>query len=165
MERKNKKKTDKVLIIAICLCVAISLATVGIIVLPEPIIAAIELDRSTDFVENSADIKIVLNSPTESGGILADAEAVLEKERAEAFSERLINILKNVKYSKTDKINTGVWKTKIVIYNTTDEQRLYIDSKGVYIENGQRLIGYKIPEKLRPEFDSLYSEIEASLKQ
>ena len=164
VQKKNeKKRVDKTLVTAICLCVGLVLFVIGVIVLPEPMIGAAQLSQSIDYIEDSTDVKVVLNSPKQSGGILADAEHIMDEEASEVFVERLCNILKNVKYSDMEKIDTGIWKTKIVIYNTTDELRVYVDSEGVYLEKNGSLIEYRIPENVRADYDALYTEINERL--
>ncbi len=163
-QRKNeKKRVDKSLVIAICLCVGLALAVIGAIVLPEPIIGAVELSRSRDFIENTTEVKIVLNSPKQSGGILADAEYIMDEEASRSFTDRLFIILKNVKYSSIEKADTGIWKTKIVIYNTTHELRVYVDAESIYLEKNGSLIEYRIPDNMRADYDALYTEINERL--
>ncbi|MBQ8850397.1 MAG: hypothetical protein IJ011_08720 [Clostridia bacterium] len=163
-ERKNeKKKVDKGLVIAIVLCVAVALGVVGFIFLPEPIAAAVKLNSAEKFIANSSEYTVVLNAPMELGGILNDSEAVMRDADASDFVEKLSFVLENVKYSDTTKAETGVWKTKIVIYNTTDETVLYIDADGIYIENNGKLIKYRVTKDAKTAFDELYTEINSSL--
>ena len=163
-KRKNeKKKIDKSLVIAIALCVAVTLGVVGFIFLPEPITAAVKLNGAEKFIANSSEYTVVLNAPMELGGILNDSEAVIRDDDASNFVEKLSLVLENVKYSDTTKIETGVWKTKIVIYNTTDETVLYIDTDGIYIENNGKLIKYRVTKDAKTAFDELYTEINSSL--
>ena len=100
----------------------------------------------------------------ESSGILADAEKVLSKKEASDFAERFSNILKNVKYSDTEAINTGIWKIKAVFYNSTDEMRIYVDEARIYLERNGKLITYDVPDSVKNDYDALYSEINELLE-
>lgn len=165
VERKKneKKKVDKSFVIAICICVALALSVVGAIVLPEPIIGAVTLSDSRAFIEGSEEVKVVLNSPMKSGGILADAEYIMDETASADFSHRVLNLLKNAKYNGIDKSDTGIWKTKIVIYNTIDELRIYVDTDGIYLEKNGNLIEYRIPDSIRSDYDAMYAEINERL--
>ncbi len=169
MEKKSNKKEvkrmDKSLVITVSLCLAVVVFIIGAIVIPEPVIAAIELNKAREFIEGSDGITVVINAPMESGGLLTDAESVLDESRSKAFSDSLLNILKNVKYTNTNKVNNGIWKTNIVIYNTTDKLCVYIDENGIYLEKGQSVIAYAISENVRSEYDALYNEVLNLLKQ
>ena len=82
MSEVQKKKVDKTLVTAICLCVGLVLFVIGVIVLPEPIIGAVQLSQGIEYIEESTDIRVVLNSPKQSGGILADAEHIMDEPKA-----------------------------------------------------------------------------------
>ena len=85
---------------------------------------------------------------------------MLRGEEAEDFAERLRLVLNNVKYNNTETVNIGVWKTKIVLYNSTDTLELYIDGEGIYIENKGRLIRYGFDGGSDSCHQELLSEIE-----
>ncbi len=162
---KREKKVDKVLVISIILCVAVALFVIGILTIPEPITAAVQLDKTEKFIKSSDEFTVVINAPMESVGILNDKEAVLRDKEADAFVENLETVLKNVKYSDTENVSTGVWKTKIVLYNATDESRIYVDADNVYIENNGKLISYKVTDEAKTAYSELYSNIEKLLNE
>lgn len=161
--KNNPKKADKGLIIGIVLCISIVIFIIGILTLPEPVIAAIQLNKTENFIADSDNFTVVINAPMESTGILNDKEAVIRDDDANAFVEKLTFVLENVKYCDTKNVNTGIWKTKIVLYNATDEIRIYTDPDRVYIENNGKLISYSIGEKASSTYSQLYSDIEGLL--
>lgn len=163
--RKEPKKVDKGLIIGIILCVSVVLFVIGIITLPEPITAAVQLDRTEKFIADSNEFTVVINAPMESTGILNDKEAIIRDANANAFVEKVTLVLENVKYNDTEKVNTGVWKIKIVLYNATEERKIYVDEDHVYIENNGKLISYRITDEAKPTYSELYSDIEKLLNE
>jgi len=163
-KQNRKRKADKTYVIAICLCVVLALAIVGAIVLPEPITAAVNLGRSKDFLSDEPIIKAVINAPMQSTGILADSEKVLSDNDAQGVSDRLYDVLKNVKYSSMEPTGFGVWKIKIVTYNLTEESRVYLDENAVYIENNKRLIKYSVSQEYAEAYAAFYSDINDMLK-
>ena len=143
---KKPKRIDKTLVIAISICVAIVLLVVGIVTLPEPITAAKRLKDAKSFLTAVDEPTVLLNSAGEYTGLLETKEALLEDDSAEDFVSRLSVVLENAKYSSTSGAAYGVWKTKIVVYNSIDKIDVYIDSEGVYVLHNERLIEYKIAE-------------------
>ena len=61
-------------------------------------------------------------------------------------------------------VNTGIWKTKAVLYNTDDEFTIYLDGDGIYIEKDRRLVRYKARDESGEQFEKLLSDIEDHLK-
>ena len=161
--KKEKKRLDKSIVIAIVLCVSLVVGIVGFVALPEPITAAVQLKNVKKFIASSSDVVVVINAPMEMEGILNDKEAVMRDDDALNFVRNISDVLKNVKYSDTKKQNIGIWKTKIVIYNPTDEIALYMDEEGVYIENKGKLIKYTVSNEATQQYNELYSEIETKL--
>ena len=162
--KKEKKRMDRVLLVSIILCVSLALGIVGFVFLPEPITASVKLRGVKKFIANSSDVVVVLNAPLEMEGILNDKEAVLRENDAKIFIEKLSSVLENVKYYDTKSAEFGIWKTKIVIYNTTDECVIYIDNDGVYIENKGKIIQYKMDDDAKSEYDALIYDIYTRLE-
>ena len=162
-EKKSSKKIDKTLVISISICVAIALLVVGIVTLPEPITAAINLGKTRDFLANVEEPTVLLNDAGEYTGLLETKEAVLEDKEAETLVRQLLLVLENAKYSDTIGASYGVWKTKIVVYNTTDKADVYIDGDGIYILHNDRLIKYKITESGAEKHKALLSSINERL--
>ena len=161
--KKEKKRLDKSIVIAIVLCVSLVVGIVGFVALPEPITAAVQLKNVKKFIASSSDVVVVINAPMEMEGILNDKEAVMRDDDALNFVRNIYDVLKNVKYSDTKKQSIGIWKTKIVIYNPTDEIALYMDEEGVYIENKGKLIKYAVSNEATQQYNELYSEIKTEL--
>ena len=158
--KKEAKKVDKKFVVAIVLCVTIVLGVIGIAFLPEPITAAVKLNELKKFVTSSTDeVIIVVNSPTETEGILNNKETVIRENDALELVEKISLVLENIKYSNTEGADIGVWKTKITIYNATDKMDIYIDTDGIYIENKGKIIKYTVSDKGYNEYDKLCKEI------
>ena len=75
-----------------------------------------------------------------------------------------ITVLKNSKYKEIIQSDKGIWKTKIVLYSTTDSSTVYIDSGGIYIARSGTLVRYKIDEKAQSELQILIDYVEKALK-
>lgn len=163
--QKREKKTDKTLMIAIGICVFVVIFIVGIITIPEPLSAWIHLERTESFVEDNPELLVLINSTSETVGILNDREVVLKDDKADDFVNVLSDVLKNTKYSDTESVYVGIWKRKIVLYSVTDEIALYADKNGIYIENNGRLIEYSVREEGRKSLDSLLSLMEDHLNE
>lgn len=163
--QKIEKKTDKTLVIAIGICILVVIFIVGIITIPEPLSAQIQLERTESFVEGNPDLIVLINSTSETVGILNDKEVVLKEEEADTFVGLFYDVLKNVKYSDTESINVGVWKRKIVLYSATEEVAFYADRNGVYIENNGKLIEYTVRKEGQKSFDTLLSLMENYLNE
>lgn len=163
--KKTPKKMDKTLVISVSIVAVLALLIVLIITLSGPARAAIQLGRTERFIEKGEISAVVINSAFETEGLLNDKEAVLRDGEAESLVERLAFVLDNVKYSDNNKVNTGVWKTKLVLYNSIDKLELYIDPDGIYIENKGRLICYEVEDGGSSEHKALFSDIEGYLKR
>ena len=163
--QKIRKKIDKKFVFAIGICVFIALFVVGTVTIPEPATAAFKLREAKNFIAENTELTVVINSASETVGILNDREAVLKDGEADDFVKRLLFVLKNVEYSDTRNVNIGVWKTKIVLYSPTDEFTLYSDNEGVYIEHKGRLIEYSITDKGQGEYKKLLSDVEEQLNK
>ena len=107
---------------------------------------------------------MVINSASETEGLLGDKEVILRDSDAEELSIRISQLLKNAKYLNTDKVNIGIWKTKIVMYNSTEQLELYVDNNGVYLENKGKLICYDFDGEWEKGYDTLLSDIEKLLQ-
>ena len=159
---KKPKGIDKTLVVAISICVAIALLVVGIVTLPEPITAAKRLKDAKSFLAAVEEPAVLLNSAGEYTGLLETKEALLEDDSAEDFVSYLSVVLENAKYSSTSGAAYGVWKTKIVVYNSTDKLDVYIDSEGIYILHNERLIEYRIAESGAEEHKAILEIINDS---
>ena len=164
-EQKTRKKVDKIFVISVSIPVILALLIVLFITIPDPLRAAIQLKRAESFIEKQSISAVVITAPSETSGLLNGKEAILRDQDAESFSRSLGYVLENVKYSDTDTVNIGIWKIKIVMYNTTDKYELYIDDEGVYIENKGRLICYDFGDRETQPRERLLSDIQKYLNK
>ena len=161
--KKTARRVDKTLVIAISVCVAIALLVIGILVIPERFEAVKQMNDIKKFVTDTENLTVVINASQEYTGIMNDKEEILRDADAKTFVAKISDVLKNVEYSDTTKISTGVWKTKIVLYNDNSDRIIYIDNENIYIENNGRLIAYTVKESGKENFSALLDMINKGL--
>lgn len=163
---KEKKGPDKVIVTTVILCVALVVGIILLIVLPEPIAAAENLNKAREFLASEEKIFAVgiIAVSERSEDYVTSPSAVLYDEDAESFSNDVKKLLKNVKYSDTTTVKLGVWKTKIELNNETDRFTFFVDKEGVYIQDGNKLIHYTVNDKGRADFDALNARINSELE-
>ena len=162
----SKKKTDKALVITVICCVAVVLIVVLTVLLYKPIVSEIEKGHIEKFITESNMEMVVIEDPLALGeDVASSARVVLENDEANAFSDRLLLVLKNTKYSHSTSLNVGIWKTNIKLYNGNTTKDVYIDEDGIYIEINGNLVAFEVKKNTKDQFNDMLAEIEAALKQ
>ena len=165
--KKNKARagmSNKTLTLVSVFSALFVIGIIAAIILPDPITGAVKLKEARSFFEDVEPVAVILYDPMEQGNeILSDVEKRLDGEDAKNITDKLQNVLKNVKYKSTKTAEFGVWKTKITVYNSNDDYKLYMDTDGIYILNDGRLIFYSVSEQGKKEFLSLLSDVEDEL--
>ena len=161
---KTPRKIDKTFVILVAIALLIAIFVVLFVTFIEPVRAAMKLSAAENFFEGENVSVVVINSAAKTEGLLGDKEMILRDAEANIFADRIYRLLNNVKYSDTNTVNIGVWKTKIVLYNSTEQLELYVDNDGIYLENRGKLICYNFDGEGNSEYSSLLSDIEKLLK-
>ncbi len=159
-EKNNEKKTDKAFIIIISVVVAIALSVVLSIVLYDPVVALIELNDVKKFNTNEDIVSAVYTDPMKSSGqAFSNYEVVFTGDDADATSEYLKTLMKNVKYKGVSKKDLGEWKHRITLYNDTDERVIYLGESSIYLRKGGILIEYSIKTTELDDYNKFISEL------
>ncbi len=158
--RKNTK-VDKTVVIVSVICIFIVTAVLLAFILPEPIEAAVKLSKLREDVSGDGISAVNIRSTEGNGEDILDdgVQLTLRDDDAKEMAKRLEKVLKNAKYNNTSQVSTGVWKTKITVYNYNENAKLYIDENGIYIAENTKLISFVFEDDGKKEFDALYSDI------
>ncbi|MBE6668181.1 MAG: hypothetical protein E7607_07735 [Ruminococcaceae bacterium] len=164
-EVKNEKTKKIISYVAMLICAAVIIGAILFIVFHDRIIASKMLKDAVAFAEAERIEAVVISNDSIGDPLSPGVQTVYEGEDSEKINSVLISVLKNSKYKGTTKADTGVWKTKIVLYNETESFSLYADNGGVYILSDGRLIRYKVSRKAESEFGTLLGYINGALKE
>lgn len=163
--KKDKKKIDKVYVIAIMIPLILVIGLVAFIVLPNPIFAWIELKEARDFLDSTTDPVVVITDPKRNDSFFTDGEEILRDVDSKVFVEKLKSVMKNVKYNEITDENIGIWKIKIAVNSDSNECKIYIDENAVYLAKNDRLIEYSIMNSEKEAYQNFYKDIEKVLEK
>ena len=166
-ENKQEKHDKKRRIISVAaLAVSIILIVgVGLFIALNDRISASRLLRNTrSYVENEPIEAIVIADDKAGDPLKPGIHRVYENDEMTELRNALISVLKNSKYKEIIEADKGFWKTKIVLYNTTDSRTLYIDASGVYISSQGRVARYEVDKKAQNEFALLLQYVNEAIK-
>ena len=154
-DSKPDKKRKIISIAALVVSVILIVGFVFFIALNDRISASRLLKETTSYVENEQLEAIVIGNDTVGDPLKPGVQGVYEGEEMSELKNTLIAVLENSRYKEIIEADKGFWKTKIVLYNTTDSRTLYIDSSGIYIPAQGRIVRYEVNKKAQNEFSLL----------
>ena len=161
--RKKKQKGkifDKTMMTSTAIIVAVTLVVVLAVVLPDPIAALTQLNKAKDFVQSAPVEKLPVTAPVQIEGEANEKNYILSDTEAADMAGKVKELLENSEYSRTYGLpSTGVWLVNIVLYNSTEDYKIYLDEESFYITGKNRLIRYTPKSGHEEKYDEFYKKL------
>ncbi len=152
----SKKKSNKLMIAVICICLALVISLVCLLAFIDPISGKIKLSKVREAAEQCTEI--VISDPLHDESFYRGAEAILTDDEVRELAKDFLDVTENVSYHKSLDASKGFWDLRIDFCVGEEKHTVYLKEDSVYVVGKSGYL-FKINEKATSKYADFYGRI------
>lgn len=162
MNTKDKKKSNRTLIIVSCICAAVAIALVCVLAFIDPIVGNVKLNKVRDAARDCTEA--VIADPLHDASFYRGAEVILTDDEARKLADSFLAVTEDTSYKKVIDGSKGFWDMRVDFCTDEEKHTVYLREDSIYVAGNNGYL-FEIDGDSDEKYASFYETVVSLLSE